>query len=420
MTTSPDPERIGTTAEAAEELRAWAASGAMALTGPPEGAPLGPPSTMVPKLAAVASRLTAQAASLGAALEVDPLALLGERAAISDLARHGATSCGGTSRLVRAGADWLAVSLARPDDVGLIPAWLEVDEPDDPWAAIEAAAALRPADDLMERALLLGLPVTRLPRAVAPSTHERAEIVRTAVAGEGAVARPLEGLVVVDLSSLWAGPLCGSLLALAGATVVKVESLARPDGARLGPAAFFDLLNAGKRSVAVDHRTREGQTALRALLARADVVIEASRPRALDQLGIDPFELLVSGPQVWASITGHGRTGAGRDRVAFGDDAAVAGGLVSWAAGEPCFCADAVADPTTGLVATAEILDALAAGGRWHLDIAMAHVAAHLAGPTLVDPDPDRVVAAPRARPAPGRAPRLGEHTAAVLDGLAR
>ena len=63
---------------------------------------------------------------------------------------------------------------------------------------------------------------------------------------------------MVDLSALWAGPLCGDLLARAGASVVKVESTQRPDGARRGSRAFFDLLNGRKRSVALDLRSREG------------------------------------------------------------------------------------------------------------------------------------------------------------------
>ena len=84
--------------------------------------------------------------------------------------------------------------------------------------------------------------------------------------------------------------------------------------------------------------------------ARADVVLEASRPRALAQFGIDAEALTTGtpdgrGPQAWVSITGYGRTGDEANRVAFGDDAAAAGGLVSWTDGEPLFCADAVADP---------------------------------------------------------------------------
>jgi crotonobetainyl-CoA:carnitine CoA-transferase CaiB-like acyl-CoA transferase len=69
-------------------------------------------------------------------------------------------------------------------------------------------------------------------------------------------------------------------------------------------------------------------------------------------------------------------------------------------------------------VAAAAVLDALATGGRWVLDVAMAGVAAHLAGPTLPAGDPPPTAVPPRARTAPGRAPRLGEHTDAVLAEL--
>jgi crotonobetainyl-CoA:carnitine CoA-transferase CaiB-like acyl-CoA transferase len=224
-------------------------------------------------------------------------------------------------------------------------------------------------------------------------------------------------LIVVDLSALWAGPLCGDLLAGAGATVVKVESPSRPDGARRGPAAFFDLLNGRKRSVALDFRHREGLDALHALIGRADVVIEASRPRALEQLGIHAGdEVRSGGPRVWVSITGYGRTNAG-GRVAFGDDAAVGGGLVVWHQGAPMFCADAVADPLTGLAAAKACLDALAAGDRWLLDVSMAGVCATFAGPTLPAPS-DITMAPPRARPVVQAAPELGADTAQVLAEL--
>jgi crotonobetainyl-CoA:carnitine CoA-transferase CaiB-like acyl-CoA transferase len=117
---------------------------------------------------------------------------------------------------------------------------------------------------------------------------------------------------------------------------------------------------------------------------------------------------------VWISITGHGRGGAAANRVAFGDDAAVAGGLVVWAGDTPLFCADAVADPVTGLTAANACLDALAGGGRWLLDVSMAGVCAGLAGPTLTA-SPDAAVADPRTRVAERPAPELGADTDGVL-----
>ena len=224
---------------------------------------------------------------------------------------------------------------------------------------------------------------------------------------------------MVDLSALWAGPLCGQLLAAAGARVIKVESTGRPDGARRGPAAFFDLLNGAKRSVALDLASAPGRRQLRAVVGAADVVIESARPRALQQMGIDALEVLRGprSPRVWASITSHGR-GPGRcQRVGFGDVAAVAGGLVAGDEAAPCFLADAVADPLAGMVTAAAVLEALSAGGRWLIDAAMAPMAASVAGPPLVEVRGQRA-RPPRARPVDRRAPALGSDTASVLGEL--
>ena len=202
--------------------------------------------------------------------------------------------------------------------------------------------------------------------------------------GTGPPCPDLSDLLVVDLSSLWAGPLAGGLLQRAGARVVKVESASRPDGARQGSAGFYRSLNAGKRSLTVDLGSTPGRLRLTETLARADVVISASRPRALHQLGVDPMGLVRDrGPRVWLSITGYGAKGPDRDRVAFGDDAAAAGGLVCWDGREPCFCGDAIADPLAGLASTVAVLEALRRGDRWMIEVSMADVAAGLAGPPL-------------------------------------
>jgi crotonobetainyl-CoA:carnitine CoA-transferase CaiB-like acyl-CoA transferase len=233
--------------------------------------------------------------------------------------------------------------------------------------------------------------------------------------GKGAPDQPARR--VIDLSSLWAGPLCGQLLTRAGWRVIKVESTRRPDGARLGPSGLFDLLHAGQESVALDVATPAGRDVLQRLIDTADVVIEASRPRALQQLGVGPSD---GGPQVWLSITGYGRDGEAGHRVAFGDDAAAAGGLVVCDQAGPCFCADAAADPATGLYAAVATLAALATGRRWLLDIRLAGVAAWLAAQS--SPGPASYagpVAEPRARPATGHAPALGQHTDEVIAELA-
>jgi crotonobetainyl-CoA:carnitine CoA-transferase CaiB-like acyl-CoA transferase len=182
---------------------------------------------------------------------------------------------------------------------------------------------------------------------------------------------------VVDLSSLWAGPVTARILAEAGARVTKVESRTRPDAARTDPAFYRWVHGTGQASVRLDFRSPAGRAEAAALLGAADVVIEASRPRALEQLGLGPDDLPERPGRVWLSVTGHGRRPPGRDWVAFGDDAAVAGGLVGWDESRaPVFCGDAIADPITGLVGAVAVLRALADGGGILIDLPMRRAAA--------------------------------------------
>jgi crotonobetainyl-CoA:carnitine CoA-transferase CaiB-like acyl-CoA transferase len=340
------------------DVEAWAASGCMALTGRPGAPPLGPPAGFVPRVQALGTSIADRSG-----VELDALALLAERAAIAGFTRGGDRSCGGSTRLLQASDGWVAVSLARPEDAGAVPAWLETTKNDDVWVLVEKEVATRTVHTLVERARLLGLPVAGLGREMPPVIDKTADRGRP---------KPMAETLVVDLSSLWAGPLCGRVLALAGARVVKVESMQRPDGARRGPAAFFDRLNGEKESVAFDFHDAVEIAALQKQIAEADVVIESSRARALEQLGIRPGH-----DQIWLSITGYGRDSLG---VAFGDDAAVAGGLVVWDEVGPCFCADAVADPLTGLVAADLCLAALEREARGLIDVPLAGVAARFAG----------------------------------------
>ena len=377
----------------------------MALTGTTD-TPLGPPAPLLDGLDRLSRRIG----------HLDPLTLLSVRAALLGLGRGGTTSCGGGCRLLRTDDAWIAVSLVRPDDIEAVPAWLECGPVPAPteamWDAVATAVAPKDAADVVERGILLGLPI-----ALVGGAPARPPVDATAL-GVAAARADLDGLRVVDLTSLWAGPLCGDLLARAGALVTKVESLARPDGARRGPVAFFDLLNGHKRSVALDLTAERDRTQLAALVASADVVLEASRPRALEQLGLSASDVVASGgPQVWVSITGYGRGGAGSERVAFGDDAAAGGGLVADEMGQPRFCGDAIADPLSGLSAFDACVEALESGGRWLLDVSMSAVAGSMAGPTL--PLADGLVAAPpRARTVARPAPPFGAHTAEVLAEL--
>ena len=373
----------------------WARSGAMALTGRFDGPPRlvqGPLATCA-RGCVEALALLAGDRSVPGLDGLDGPALLGERAAILGLSRRGRISPGGSCRLLPTRDGWIAVNLARPDDRDLLPAWLGGATVDDPWDFIADRVRDRAADELVARARLLGLPAAAAVFARSPAPVWRRVLAR----GPRAVRRPGDFPRVVDLSVLWAGPLCAHLLERAGARVVKVESSTRPDGARSGPARFFDLLNQGKQSVALDLASDTGRRWLRRLLESADIVVDSARPRALAQLGIDVQGLLAIRPGLtWVSITGYGRAAPCGDWVAFGDDAAVAAGLSRALATDetdadtPVFCGDAIADPLTGLHAAVAALQSWRAGGGELLDLSLCDVAAHaLAYGAEPEPQPE-------------------------------
>jgi len=391
----------------------WAQSGAMWLSGHADG-----PARSCPAPLAACAQGAWLALSALRPQHCDPrfdaYRLLGERAAIAGLGRRGRVSAGGACHLLDTADGALALNLARDDDHDLLPAWLE--QPVAGMGELAEILRARPTVALVQRARLLGLAAAALvaPRPRRTWFHAR----RHAPARRDGRAAPL----VIDLSSLWAGPLCAQLLAGCDARVIKVESTARPDGARRGPAWFYDLLNAGKESVALDLREPADRGRLHALLAQADIVIESARPRALEQMGIHAAQLLAARPgMVWLGITGYGRRAPMRDWIAYGDDAGVAAGL-AWlmggARGDPVFCADAIADPLTGLHAAALALAAWLDGGGQLLDIALHDVAAFCAGAGC-ESDPGAVplveAALPLVRVACEQAAEPGVDTARVL-----
>jgi hypothetical protein len=331
---------------------------------------------------------------------VDAAELLTGRAALLGLSPQGRISAGGATRLMRSSDGWCALTLSRQDDVDAVSALLESDAvADDPWPAVEQWMAGNTSADVTARARLLGLPAAALGET--PAAPPRIQAL-----GTTAAPREPSGLLVADLSSMWAGPLCGQLLARAGATVVKVETLRRADGTRAGPSTFFDWMNSGKLSYAVDFDQPVG---LRQLLEIADVVIESSRPAALAHRGLGPTDIARRDGRVWLRITGHGADGERANWVAFGDDAAVSGGLVDGSESDPVFCGDAIADPLTGLHAALASAESLSRGGGELIELSMAAVAATYAAD-------DRAAEKPcAATPAPSDpAPELGADNAVV------
>jgi len=281
---------------------------------------------------------------------IDGHTLLVERARLQSLRIPGDISAGGGCRFFPCAQDnAVALNLSRPDDRALLPALFEREDfdPDDD-ASVAAAFAVAVAATMVERGRLLGLAIA--------AEHEHGRPLRSACtfgaktrAGTRERPRPR----VVDLSALWAGPLATHLLSLAGAEVIKVESRQRPDAMRHGDSALFDLLNQGKHSVTVDLKVADERAALLRLIGTSDIVIEAARPRALLQLGIDAEQLVQARPGlVWMTITAHGAEGDCANWVGFGDDCGVAAGLslaLRKHTGVRGFVGDAIADPLTGI-----------------------------------------------------------------------
>lgn len=334
-------------------------------------------------------RLRELAAETGSAriAALDGPTLLGERGSDGDYRINGRVSAGlGGSRLLptRDGG-WFALTLIRAEDRELLPALFgaEIDITDD--GAIARAALDFHCADLVVRGRDLGLPVASADEVpVSPPV----EVIARGPCRIRDENRPL----VIDLSAIWAGPLIGHLLRLAGAEVVKVESLTRPDLIRRDDPATFDLINQGKASVVVDFHDEAEKTALVELIRRADFVIESSRPRALRQLGIDADRLVAETPGlVWLSVTGHGASGEAANWAGIGNDCAVAGGLaraLAEASGEIGYVGDAIADPLTGITGAIEGWRAYRSGEARRIGLSMSAITARaLAEEQAHDPE---------------------------------
>jgi CoA-transferase family III len=357
-----------------DELSSAATSGLMALTGQPAGAPLEPPPGLVRGLDRLVASIEHWSAEVGSTVDVDWAQLVTTRARLMGLRRGGRSSPNGSCRLLKAADGWMAINLPRPEDRFAVSALLQSDADDDPWGAIETAVTRAPVSHFVERARLLGIPAAVLGRHAMPPLPWSA---RPFCAP--APARAIAGLRIVDLSSMWAGPLAARLLADCGGRIVKVESSARPDGARAVPDFYRTMHDDDQEVITLDFRSPAGKRQLGILLADADVVLESSRPRALEQLELSFDKVRTRPGKVWASITGYGRSVPGRDWVAFGDDAAVAGGLVAWEDDcQPVFCGDAIADPIAGMTAASAILQAVATGGGLLIDVSMRSSVASL------------------------------------------
>lgn len=189
---------------------------------------------------------------------------------------------------------------------------------------------------------------------------------------------PLEGIKVLDLSRVLAGPWCTQLLADLGAEVVKIERPGSGDDTRhWGPpwhgegdqrvAAYFLSCNRGKKSAAIDFAKPEGAALVRKLAQECDVVIENFKVGGLEKFGLDSTSLRKANPRlIYASITGFGQNGPYADRAGYDYIIQGMGGLMSITGlpdgvpgGGPMRVGVAVVDLFTGLYTSVAILSAL-------------------------------------------------------------
>jgi CoA-transferase family III len=332
-------------------------------------------------LAGIADRMLAKlAAATGskAIAALDGMTLLCERAILGGMKIPGRISAGGGCQLFDALDHTIAINLARPADRELLPA-LFATEALDPYDDKDIAARIAASEPaaLVSRGRSMGLAVA----SECEVSALRVQACSLLTPGCPTTTERKQSPRVLDLSSLWAGPLAAHLLWLAGADVVKVESRERPDAIRGRDEAFHGLLNQGKARVVLSLRDTADRQLLLSLIGAADIVIESARPRALAQLGIDAAQIVRSTPGlVWVSITAHGAEGDAANWIGFGDDCGVAGGLTAAlhrASGISGFVGDAIADPLTGIETARVAWDAWTSRGGGRFALAMSHIVAH-------------------------------------------
>ena len=211
---------------------------------------------------------------------------------------------------------------------------------------------------------------------------------------------PLSHIKVLDLSRILAGPWAGQVLADLGADVIKVERpgagddtrswgppfLKDRDGAETKEAGYYLSVNRGKRSVTLSIDKPEGQRIVRALAARADIVLENYKVGTLARFGLGYEDLKAVNPKlIYCSVTGFGQTGPRRDQAAYDFMIQAMGGMMSVTGerddkpgGGPQKVGIPIVDLMTGMYAAVAVLAALArrevSGAGEYIDIGMLDV----------------------------------------------
>jgi CoA:oxalate CoA-transferase len=180
---------------------------------------------------------------------------------------------------------------------------------------------------------------------------------------------PFSGVLVIDLSRVLAGPFCTLMLAELGARVIKVENPDGGDDSRRfepffqGTSAYFQSLNRGKESIALDLKADADRAVFLALVRRGDVLVENYRPGTLDKLGLGYERLRAENPRlIYASVSGFGHTGPWSPKPAYDLIVQAQGGVMSVTGqpgGPPTKAGTSIGDLTGGLFAVIGVSSAL-------------------------------------------------------------
>ncbi len=206
---------------------------------------------------------------------------------------------------------------------------------------------------------------------------------------EDGFSNPLEGIHVLDLSHVQAGPICGMMLADMGAEVIKVEALSGDMYRHPIEGAYFQNFNRNKRDIALDLKSAEGRQIALKLAERADILLENYLPGALQRLGLGYETVREANPSIiYGSISGFGQTGPWRTRPAFDPIVQAISGCMD-ATGEPgrppvrtrAAMIDYCSGTTMAFAIAAALVRRARTGAGEHIDIALMDIALYAMSP---------------------------------------
>lgn len=229
----------------------------------------------------------------------------------------------------------------------------------------------------------------------------------------------LDGLNVLDMSSILAGPLCATMLGDHGANVIKVEHPRGDDlrnwgGSKDGIPLFWKVLSRNKRTIAVDLHKKEGQEIIKKLVASIDILIENFRPGTLERWGLGYKELSVVNPRlIMVRVTGFGQIGPYSSFHGFGSIAEAMSGFASVTGfndGPPTLpsfgLADGIAGITGAFASVSAVIKRETTGKGEEIDLALYEPLMFIIGPHIIEYDQLGIIQERHGNESPRTCPR--------------